>query len=124
MDDLLALFDEVPPEQAPTQRASNPAIPTPHDDASSSKRKNEYEDPSTEQVKQKAKDIQSQAQKRLASVSSNVDAKVGFRITSRKVSSMDLLDMLSSHPYHSPASLAAMSLQQLNTLLCDPARPS
>ena len=109
MDELLALFAENPPEEAAgksppcLQRTTEGAVD------GSSLRSDDQKAPEDEEST------------RRASLSSNVDQRVGFRITKRLVSSSDLLDMLSSHPFHTAASLAAMSLKQLNTLLVDPA---
>jgi minichromosome maintenance protein 10 len=49
-----------------------------------------------------------------------VDDKVGIRMTQRIVSSLDLLDLISENPYHSPAAIAAMSRAHLNNLLVEP----
>jgi rubrerythrin len=49
-----------------------------------------------------------------------VDNRLGIRMLNRNMSSMDLLDLISSNPYYSPASLSAMSLAALNRLLVDP----
>ena len=38
----------------------------------------------------------------------------------RKISSVDLVDMISINPYHTPATLSAMSLTALARLLIDP----
>lgn len=121
MDDLLALFDENPPEEAPEQLSSSPTTNNQDNrDGSLASRPASSNNLKTAQDKRKEEDVAQE--QRLASISSNVDLKVGFRITKRLVSSMDLLDLLASHPFHSPASLSAMSLKQLNTLLTDPAQ--
>jgi minichromosome maintenance protein 10 len=52
----------------------------------------------------------------------SVDDRLGIRMLNRLVSSADLLELLTDHPYFSPATLSAMPLAQLNTLLHDPAR--
>ena len=49
-----------------------------------------------------------------------VDEKVGIRMTQRIISSIDLLDFISTTPYHSPAALSAMSRAHLNQLLVEP----
>jgi rubrerythrin len=54
-------------------------------------------------------------------VALSVDDRVDIRMKNRNMSGFDLLDLISSHPYHSCAQLAAMSLQSLNKLLQEPA---
>jgi minichromosome maintenance protein 10 len=54
-------------------------------------------------------------------LSLSVDGRVGIRMIKRKISGSQLLDILTEHPYQSPASLAAMSLEYLNRLLLEPA---
>lgn len=49
-----------------------------------------------------------------------IDNKLGIRMLKRQMSSIDLMDLISSNPYHSPASIAAMSLASLNRLLAEP----
>lgn len=53
-------------------------------------------------------------------VSAGIDDKLGIRMVERKVSSVDLLDMISINPYHTPATLSAMNLSSLSRLLMDP----
>lgn len=120
MDDLLALFDEIPPGEA-AETVVNPSSETTqdHEGPSNTVETQNYQ---PEQNKKHKKHSPLDEERRLASISSNVDARVGFRITHRTISSMDLLDMLSNSPFHTAASLAAMNLKQLNTLLVDPAR--
>jgi minichromosome maintenance protein 10 len=50
----------------------------------------------------------------------SVDDRLGIRMLNRTVSSIDLLDLISVNPYHSPATLSAMSLAALNRILLDP----
>ncbi|KAL3919964.1 MAG: hypothetical protein SGARI_007065, partial [Bacillariaceae sp.] len=52
----------------------------------------------------------------------SVDDLIGIRMLNRLVSSNDLLELITDHPYFPPASLSAMPLAKLNTLLLDPAR--
>jgi minichromosome maintenance protein 10 len=59
---------------------------------------------------------------KLKPVEVSVDDRLGIRMLNRLVSSSDLMDLITNHPYFSPASLSAMSLTSLNTLLLDPAR--
>lgn len=53
-------------------------------------------------------------------VSAGIDDKLGIRMTDRKISSVDLLDMISINPHYTPATLSAMTLQSLSGLLIDP----
>ena len=116
MDDLLALFDENPPEESEV----SPTSPSPEANAGETRLANDTKT-QVRLNKEKKKGL-SANERRVESVSSNVDERIGFRITKRLVSSMDLLDLLTSHPYQSPASLSAMNLKQLNAFLVDPAR--
>ena len=50
----------------------------------------------------------------------SVDAKIGIRMIKRMIGSIDLLDLLSTNPYHSPAALVKMTTFNLNQLLQDP----
>jgi hypothetical protein len=50
----------------------------------------------------------------------SVDDKLGIRMLKRMVSSVDLLDLLSTNPYFTPACLSAMCLSRLAKLLVDP----
>lgn len=54
------------------------------------------------------------------SISAGIDDKLGIRMMERKVSSVDLLDMISINPYYTPASISAMSLNSLSRLLIEP----
>ena len=56
------------------------------------------------------------------SVEASVDDRLGIRMLNRNISSIDLLDLLSTNPYHSPATLSFMSLAQLTKILIDPPR--
>ncbi|KAG7359821.1 hypothetical protein IV203_034919 [Nitzschia inconspicua] len=55
-------------------------------------------------------------------VEASVDDRLGIRMLNRLVSSADLLELITDHPYFAPATLSAMPLAKLNTLLLDPAR--
>jgi minichromosome maintenance protein 10 len=50
----------------------------------------------------------------------SIDAKLGIRMFKRKIGSIDLLDLVSTNPYHSPAVLVKMTTANLNQLLQDP----
>jgi rubrerythrin len=124
MDDLLALFDEHPPED-------NTASPKPPSPRNEERNKSERRTNTGKETESDSAEIQpgtvnsgspARQQRKKARLSQNVDERVGFRISKRLVSSLDLLEMLSTHPYHSPAALSAMSLKQLNALLTDPAQ--
>lgn len=52
---------------------------------------------------------------------STIDDKVGIRMVQRNLSGVDLVELITTHPYHSPAALCAMSRASLNQLLLDPA---
>ena len=103
MDDLLALFDAAPEEPEDfthesdgARRASNVDQ---HDEDSEQRR------------------VVNDLQQRQAA---SADAKIGLRMINRILSGADLLELLVEHPYHSPAALCAMSLNQLRSLLIDP----
>ena len=63
----------------------------------------------------------SMQQRRSQQRATAVDNQVGIRMINRKISSTDLLDMISESFYRSPASLGAMSLASLNSILVQPA---
>lgn len=120
MDDLLALFGEIPPGEAAEEISSSSAM-----QPATQSNLVQHKTPShanESQNKQESRGSPSQHEKRVSSISSNVDERVGFRISNRLLSSMDLLDLISSNPFHSPASLSAMSLKQLNALMVNPAQ--
>ena len=54
-------------------------------------------------------------------VEAKVDSQLGIRMIDRKIGSLDLLELIQTRNYHSPAALAAMSLAALNQQLADPA---
>jgi rubrerythrin len=104
MDDLLALMEDNPsPEKQPfvssPPRKSSRVVTPPND------RRNFAS--TTTATNAKPADV-------------GVDNRLGIRMLNRNMSSMDLLDLISSNPYYSPASLSAMSLAALNRLLVDP----
>jgi hypothetical protein len=122
MDELAALMTEEP--DAPP--SSSPGPPT------YSRHSSLVTPPST--VKSKNKKRSSQPKQNQPSnhsksnppvnppVSVSVDDRLGIRMLNRIVSSIDLLDMTfsSGNPYHSPATLSAMSLSALTRILVDP----
>lgn len=56
-----------------------------------------------------------------AVASVGVDERLGIRMLNRQLSSLDLLDLITTTgPYHSPAQIGAMSLQALCGILVDP----
>lgn len=105
MDDLLALFDET--EENGDATASPAAERVRHDRPKQKRRaEDHYETPAMSQTQQFAL---------------SVDDRVGIRMLHRKVSGVDLMNLITDHPYHSPAQLSAYSLAHLNKLLADPA---
>ena len=112
MDALLALMEEEPPEESGSKDRAlrKKDLPTSN---TSSRGINTFAD-SGRQTLNGAAELGN-------NLSLSVDAKVGIRMIERKISGADLLDLLSTNPYHSTASLSAMSLSALNQLLSDPA---
>ena len=51
----------------------------------------------------------------------SIDDRLGIRMIKRQISSIDLMDLVASHPYHSTATISAMSRAALNRLLVEPA---
>ena len=49
-----------------------------------------------------------------------LDDKLGIRMINRKISSVDMLDIISTNPYKTPATLSALCLQNMARLLVDP----
>jgi len=49
------------------------------------------------------------------------DSQVDIRMKNRRISGADLMDILTSHPHHSPASLASFSLKKWNEMLVEKA---
>jgi minichromosome maintenance protein 10 len=125
MDDLLALMEETPPTEE-----SKTTIKSPDNDnnrgsqSRSTSRRSLSQNTSGDQTTNgfaasfSAASPEPQQQQQVAM---NVDDRVGIRMIKRKVSSIDLMDIVSENPYHSTASLSAMSLIALNRLLIDPA---
>jgi hypothetical protein len=105
MDDLLALFEaeafEETVKDASVSSSSRPAhrlAPDPH-----------------------VTDTLLQSNRASQCPSVGIDDRIGIRMFKRKVSSVELTDLITSYPYHSTSQLSAYSLSQLNTLLLDPA---
>lgn len=102
MDDLLAMFDEA------EDSADAPAPPP-------CKRNYPKHPPASDSATEPS--IVSRYQKCALSV----DDRVGIRLLHRKISGVDLLNLITDHPYHSPAQLSAYSLAHLNKILSEPA---
>lgn len=103
MDELLALFDEEPSSSHQPQPGR-----IEKDDSSDSDKEDSNPKSNVRAVEGDRKAATS-------------DAKTGIRMINRRISGADLLDLLMESPFYSPASLCAMSLVTLNTLLADPA---
>jgi minichromosome maintenance protein 10 len=109
MDNLLTLMEDNPLQEehpfvsSPPRRESSRAVTPPRDGRTSASRSTTTATATTA----KPSDV-------------GVDNRLGIRMLNRNMSSVDLLDLISSNPYYSPASLSAMSLAALNRLLVDP----
>ena len=53
-------------------------------------------------------------------VEASIDNKLGIRLIKRRMSSSELMDLVSTHPFHSTSAIGAMSLAALNRLLVEP----
>jgi minichromosome maintenance protein 10 len=103
MDELLALLDEEQPEESVDDDA-----------ASSSARRNQRP---TQRLHVEKREGPSPT----LQVALTVDDRIGIRMLNRKMSGLDLLNLITDYPYHSPAQLSAYSLASLNKVLADPA---
>lgn len=121
MDDLLALMEEQPStEEAQLSPNGSNQSPVQRNSRQSASKSSflDNTDVSASTTTVAAATSQASQQQQLCL---NVDEKVDIRMIRRKVSSIDLIDMLAENPYHSTASLSAMSLAGLNRLLVEPA---
>lgn len=100
MDDLLALLDEPDEIMEDNTFSSQPERPNPQ------RRRDDKQDASPSQTQLLAL---------------TVDDRIGIRMLNRKMSGLELMNLITDHPYHSPAQLSAYSLANLNKLLTDPA---
>jgi hypothetical protein len=117
MDDLLALmeedaaadsWDQSPPESSNADN-NHHALISPESAAGTSSSSSAHP-----KNKKQKKQHNQKAITATDSVNAQVDHKLGIRMIHRTVGSLDLLDSIEVSNYHSPASLAAMSLAQLN----------
>ena len=122
MDDLIALMDEddTAREEAQAPPPSSIFSSAPMDDLLALMEDNpsQEEQPFVSSPPRKSSRTVTPPHAKPADV--GVDNRLGIRMLNRNMSSMDLLDLISSNPYYSPASLSAMSLAALNRLLVDP----
>jgi hypothetical protein len=111
MDELLSLIEENEEERL------EPSLTTNRND-----RRTTVVTPSNASARRDSAAQSSAKSKKAPSkpVSAGIDDKLGIRMIERNVSSVDLIDLVSMNPYHSPATLSAMSLAGLNRLLIDP----
>jgi minichromosome maintenance protein 10 len=123
MDDLLALMEETPPtEEAETTVKSPDTDRNRGSQSRSTSRRSQTQNSSRDQTNGFAASFSAPSpEPQQQQLAMNVDDRVGIRMIRRKVSSIDLIDIVSENPYHSTASLSAMSLAALNRLLVDPA---
>lgn len=137
MDELLELMEEDPPSE-PKASSSNDGgmdelltlldgneedatgpLPTPN----ATHRRTTVVTPSNPSPKRGSESQSSEKPKGSSKpVSAGIDDKLGIRMIERNMSSVDLVDLVSMNPYHSPATLSAMSLAGLSRLLIDPPR--
>lgn len=117
MDDLLALMEDDEPQELEQSSA-----PRRHEEAQrSTKPASAKVTPPTGKRPNRPTPPTRQSVPPLSRAEAGVDAKLGIRMLNRKIGSIDLLDLMSSNPYYSPASLVAMTTASLNNLLQDPA---
>lgn len=119
MDDLLALMEDDPPEE-PELKPEHKVI------ANDTPRRKE----AVERAHIAAKPAAASSSKRCPShtltksrtsqAEISIDARLGIRMLKRKIGSIDLIDIMASNPYHSPATLVKMTTGSLNQLLQDP----
>jgi hypothetical protein len=118
MDELLALFEENPAEQAAPTSSSGIVEPAQQKEKGFTTKKEYVRRPKGNEISSK----RNEEKPKRSEVWTDADHQVGFRITKRLVSSIDLTDMLSTCNFHTTSSLCAMSLKQRNALLVDPAQ--
>jgi minichromosome maintenance protein 10 len=126
MDDLLALMEETPPTEESERTVKSPDSDRNRGSQSrSTSRRSLTQNSSVDQTNGFAASFSAPSpepqQQQRQQLAMNVDDRVGIRMIKRKVSSIDLIDIVSENPYHSTSSLSAMSLVALNRLLIDPA---
>jgi hypothetical protein len=123
MDDLLALMEETPPTEEAETTVESPSTDRNRGSQSrSTSRRSQTQNGSGDQTNGFGASFSAPSpEPQQQQLAINVDDRVGIRMIKRKVSSIDLMDIVSENPYHSTASLSAMSLAALNRLLVDPA---
>jgi hypothetical protein len=105
-----------PPSSSPNTRPQPPsysrrsALVTPHDASRSTDNRQ----------KQRSSSSTSNTNSTNKPVDIGLDDKLGIRIINRKISSVDIIDVISTNPYFTPATLSAMCLQRLSKTLVDP----
>lgn len=111
MDDLLALMEDEQPDEVQQKPSHRPkevaAVVTIEKSRTSSSL------PRTRAIVTPCASSSSRAE-------ASIDAKLGIRMIKRKIGSIDLLDLVSTNVYHSPAVLVKMTTSNLNQLLQDP----
>lgn len=124
MDELLALMDDaIPAEETDISLSAPTENEEPREDE---ERNAVIASIKSSSSNAQANDLVLDSSKATASIESQdrveigVDNKLGIRMMKRQMSSIDLMDLISTNPYHSTASLAAMSLASLNRLLVAP----
>ena len=118
MDELLALMEESIPEEA----LDTSSVRNPKRNESEVTKRSVSLNRSTSSDSKTHPDldrIRSIAPQGLAEAS--IDDKLGIRMIKRRISSIELTDLVASHPYHSTATISAMSREALNRLLAEPA---
>jgi hypothetical protein len=132
MDDLVALFEDAEEEISPKvsrKCAKNTPLASDNNDQEPNRVPAPRDQPSQRNTytKKPSRPLHPDAPAQASIVDmttpaeASIDQKLGIRMIKRKVSSVDLMDLISIHPYHSPAAIVAMSLAALNRLLVDPA---
>ena len=123
MDEFLALMDEEAPS-GPQPEDDHPASLDPMVEFASLLEESSslptFERDANEK-KRKSNSVSSAAPSTTKVATVSVDEKLGIRMINRHLSSLDLLDLITTgSPFHSPAKLSAMSLQSLCGILVDP----
>jgi hypothetical protein len=131
LDDLLTLMGgnesscTATTNSSSSRNAVRSAVVTPshHPQTLSSSRPSSSSSSSSSSSKrQPSEEDETGASSESKSMEAGIDDRLGIRMLNRNVSSVDLLDMITTNPYHSPATICAMSLARLSQLLMDPPR--
>jgi hypothetical protein len=126
MDDLLALFDNHSDVDDDDVHADNESHQPPLDTAPTPllRQKQGSTKAKAQAIPESLRTVGNNQQKQQQdSVRSGVvvDDRIGIRMINRKISSTDLMNMISSSPFHTTSQLCAYSLSNLNQLLIEPA---